>query len=71
MDITMNTNSGYKFSTSFDSNIEILDISAGDVIAGGTYTVNVKPFAWRRTQDARGTCTYAALTWTFVKTNAR
>jgi hypothetical protein len=71
IDIYMITNSGYKYSSSWDSNIEILDINSGDVTAGGTYSVTVDPYLWRRTAGARGTCTYAALTWTFVPTNAR
>lgn len=71
VDISLSSNIGNRTSSSWDANVEILDIPAVEFTAGGNYSLDIVPYMWRRTAGANANCSYAALTWGFTTTQAR
>jgi hypothetical protein len=70
-DLWVYTNSGGLLtSSSYDSNIETVDVPNSAITAGGTYTCSIRPWVWRMPPNARSPRTYAALTWGFVADHA-
>jgi hypothetical protein len=61
---------GSKFSSSWDSNIETIDVLPSELTAGGTCQVKIMPYIWRRPSGARTTTIHGALAWTFVSNHA-
>lgn len=71
IDLSLSTSGGANYySSSWDSNVEMVDVLASDTPNGSTATVNVTPLTWRRPSDARSSTTNVALTWGFVADHA-
>lgn len=70
IDLEFDASSQAFYSSSWDSNIEILDITSG-VSAGSTYVCKIKPMSWHWSSGARSTSIYAALAWGYVTDHAR
>lgn len=57
-------------SSSYDGNIEVIDVPNSSVSANTSYPVVVRPFAWRHHPNARSASIYGALTWAYVADHA-
>jgi hypothetical protein len=58
------------WSSSFDGNIEILDLPVSITPAGSTQVISVVPYVWRIHPNARSSIIYAAAAWSFVADHA-
>ncbi len=71
IDLYVTSYSNFRYSSSSDSNIEIVDFPASETPAGTTATIQVYPAIWRRVDNSRVNFTYVALTWGFVANHAQ
>ena len=46
-DLVVQHNGGNQYSSSWDSNVEVVDVAAGNLSAGGTYSIDISPYANR------------------------
>jgi hypothetical protein len=71
LDLVVQKNGGSQGSASWDSNIEVVDVSASDLTAGGSYYIDVSLFANRiPASGSRTNFFYYAIAWTWVKDHA-
>jgi hypothetical protein len=70
LDLHFVGNSESRFASSWDSNIEILDILPSEVTPNGTYMCRIVPYTWRHHPNARSNRIYASLVWTWVTNHA-
>ena len=71
MDLNLTDGSGnmITYSNSWDSNIEMFDITSG-LTPGATYNLNIVVYAMRIPPLARAQLTYYSVAWTWVKDHA-
>lgn len=71
LDLSVESNTGSKWSTSYNGNVEMVDIPAADISAGGTYAATIS--LWANRFPASGgissTLKYA-IAWNWVKDHA-
>lgn len=67
LDLVVQRNGGTTYSSSWDSNVEVVDIAAADLTAGSTYYIDISPYANR---IPSGSFFYYAIGWTWVKDHA-
>lgn len=71
MDLIVQKNSTTQSSTSWDGNVEVVDIAAADVTAGSSYYIDVAPLINRiPTSGSRTNFFYYAIAWAWVKDHA-
>ncbi len=71
LDLTVQRNGGTQGSYSWDGNVEVVDIAASDLSAGGTYYIDVAPVINRiPASGSRANYLYYALAWGWVKDHA-
>lgn len=59
------------YSSSWDSNNEIIEVDASDLIAGATYQIVVTPYTWRHPLHSVSDIGYYALAFDFVTNHAK
>jgi hypothetical protein len=69
-DMDLLFNNGSHSSTSWDANVEMIDIPAANVTPNGTYSCEIVPYLWRHHTNARSSNFYVALTWGWVTDHA-
>lgn len=67
LDLIVQKNGGSQASTSWDSNVEVVDIAAADLTAGSSYYIDISPYANR---IPSGAYFYYAIAWSWVKDHA-
>lgn len=67
LDLVVQRNGGATTSSSWDSNVEIVDIAAADLTAGSSYYIDLAPYANR---IPSGSYFYYAIAWSWVKDHA-
>lgn len=71
MDLLVQTGADTLKSKSWDSNVEVVDVPAANVVAGGDYSIEVDPVTNRiPASGSRTTFFYYALAWEWVKDSA-
>jgi hypothetical protein len=71
LDLVVQKNGGVQSSTSWDGNVEVVDIAASDLSAGGSYYIDINPAINRiPTSGARTNFFYYAIAWGWVKDHA-
>lgn len=71
LDLVVQKNGGTQSSTSWDGNVEVVDIANSDLSAGGAYYIDVAPAINRiPTSGSRTNFFYYAIGWTWVKDHA-
>lgn len=67
LDLVVQKNGGTQYSSSWDSNVEVVDVAAGDLTAGSSYYIDLAPYANR---IPSGSYTYYAIAWGWVTDEA-
>ena len=67
LDLVVQRNGGTTASASWDSNVEVVDIAAGDVTAGSSYYIDISPYVNR---IPSGSYFYYAIAWAWVTDEA-
>jgi hypothetical protein len=67
LDLVVQKNGGTAYSSSWDSNVEVVDIAAADVTAGSSYYIDISPYANR---IPSGSYFYYAIAWSWVTDEA-
>lgn len=67
MDLVVQTSAGNQYSSSWDSNVEVVDVDASNLTAGSAYFLDVSPYANR---IPSGAFFYYAIAWSWVKDHA-
>jgi hypothetical protein len=71
LDLTVQSNVGTQTSSSWDSNVEVVDVAAGNLTAGGSYYIDISPYANRiPASGSRTNFFYYAIAWGWVKDHA-
>lgn len=71
VDLTVQINGTTRSSSSWDNNIEVVDVAAANVTAGGSYYIDVVPAINRiPASGSRTTFFYYAIAWEWVKDHA-
>lgn len=70
LDLSIQHNNGWSHSDSWNDNVEIIDIAASDLTAGGTYAAKVHKAIHRIPTGARTDFFYYAIGWTWVDDHA-
>lgn len=71
LDLTVQRNGGTQGSYSWDGNVEVVDIAASDLSAGGTYYIDIAPAINRiPASGSRANYLYYAVAWGWVKDHA-
>lgn len=68
LDLIVQRNGGYQSSSSWDSNVEVVDIAAADLTAGSSYYIDISPYANRIPSGS--SFFYYAIAWSWVKDHA-
>lgn len=68
LDLIVQRNGGTSYSSSWDSNVEVVDVAAADLTAGSTYHIDISPYANRIPSGSY--FFYYAIGWTWVKDHA-
>jgi hypothetical protein len=69
-DIDLSFNNGAKSSSSWDANVEMIDVPAANTAPNGTYPCEIVPYLWRHHANARSSIIYVALAWGWVTDHA-
>ncbi|MDB5105493.1 MAG: hypothetical protein JWP91_3182 [Fibrobacteres bacterium] len=71
LDLTVQKNGGVQGSYSWDGNVEVVDVAAADLTAGGSYYIDIAP-SYNRipASGSRANFIYYAIAWTWVKDHA-
>lgn len=67
MDLIVQKNGGTQSSSSWDSNVEVVDVAASELTAGSSYYIDVSPYANR---IPSGSYFYYAIAWAWVADEA-
>jgi hypothetical protein len=67
LDLAVQYNGGTRYSSSWDSNVEVVDIAASELTAGSNYYIDISPYANR---IPSGSYFYYAIGWTWVRDHA-
>lgn len=67
LDLVVQKNGGTTSSSSWDSNVEVVDVAAADLTAGNSYYIDLAPYANR---IPSGSYFYYAIAWGWVKDHA-
>jgi hypothetical protein len=71
LDLVVQTNAGNQSSSSWDSNVEVVDVPAANLTTGGSYYIDVAPYANRiPASGSRANYFYYSLAWEWVKDHA-
>jgi len=71
LDLVVQTNAGTQSSSSWDNNVEVVDVPAANLSAGGSYYIDVAPYANRiPASGSRTNYFYYSLAWEWVKDHA-
>jgi hypothetical protein len=71
LDLIVQVDGGNRASASWDSNVEMVDVDAASLTAGGTYYIDIGAYANRiPTSGSRTNFFYYALAWSWVKDHA-
>lgn len=70
LDLVCQKNGGTILSSSWDNNVEMVDVPSANLTAGNAYYVDVAPYTNRIPAGARTTFFYYAIAWAWVKDHA-
>ncbi|GEM_PF-1549343 len=70
LDLSLQHNTGWSSSSSWNGNVEIIDVLAANLTAGATYTAQVNKYIARIPSTARAGFLYYAIAWTWVDDHA-
>jgi len=70
VDLIVQTTRGSYYSTSWNSNVEMVDIPLSGVTAGSPAIATVYPVTWNSVGNPRSSSIYWAITWTWVTDHA-
>jgi subtilase family protein len=69
-DFDLSFNNGWQWSSSWDANVETIDVPAANVTPNATYNCGIHPYTWRHHANARSSLVYTSLTWGWVTDHA-
>ncbi|MDB5047532.1 MAG: hypothetical protein JWO30_603 [Fibrobacteres bacterium] len=71
LDLIVQYNGSTRYSSSWDNNVEVVDIAASELTAGSSYYIDVAPYSNRiPASGSRTNYFYYAIAWTWVKDHA-
>lgn len=71
LDLMVQYNGSTRYSSSWDNNVEVVDIAASELTAGSSYAIDVAPYSNRiPSSGSRTNFFYYAIAWTWVKDHA-
>ena len=68
LDLAVQYNGSTRYSSSWDNNVEVVDIASSEVTAGSSYSIDISPYSNRiPASGSRTNFFYYAIAWTWVK----